>query len=44
MCEYTVKDYKKGNPAGVRDAVTTFSWRHCIRLWPKSAFRLTELP
>ena len=33
---------RKGNPAGVRVAVTIFSSRPCIRLWPKSAFRLTK--
>ena len=35
MCEFTAKDYKKDNLAGVRVAVTTSSWLHCTRQWLK---------
>ena len=43
MCEYTAKDFKeRATPlvSGLR--WTIFSSRPCIRLWPKSAFRLTK--
>ena len=39
MCEYTAKDLRKGQPrwCPVGDH---FSSHLCIRLWPKSAYRL----
>ena len=39
MCEYTAKDFKKGQP---RVAATTFSSHLCIRQWPKLAFHRTK--
>ena len=33
MSEYTAKDFKKGQPVGVRAAVTISFWHHCTKRW-----------
>lgn len=42
MCEYTAKDFKKGQPRWCPGCGDHFSSHLCIRQWPKLAFHRTK--